>query len=64
MGLHRTVHAGESSGPSGVRDAIEYLPSTSLTTVRVPMSAGDLAVTVTPGSTAFCASVTVPVSLP
>ena len=24
-GLHRTVHAGESSGPSGVRDAIEYL---------------------------------------
>jgi adenosine deaminase len=24
-GLHRTVHAGESSGPEGVRDAIEYL---------------------------------------
>jgi adenosine deaminase len=25
MGLHRTVHAGESSGPTGVWDAIEYL---------------------------------------
>jgi adenosine deaminase len=25
MGLHRTVHAGESSGPDGVRDAIELL---------------------------------------
>jgi adenosine deaminase len=25
LGLHRTVHAGESSGPSGVRDALEYL---------------------------------------
>jgi adenosine deaminase len=24
-GLHRTVHAGESSGPEGVRDALEYL---------------------------------------
>jgi adenosine deaminase len=24
-GLHRTVHAGESSGPDGVRDALEYL---------------------------------------
>ena len=24
-GLHRTVHAGESSGPEGVRDAITYL---------------------------------------
>jgi adenosine deaminase len=24
-GLHRTVHAGESSGPQGVRDALEYL---------------------------------------
>jgi adenosine deaminase len=24
-GLHRTVHAGESSGPEGVRDAIEFL---------------------------------------
>jgi adenosine deaminase len=23
--LHRTVHAGESSGPDGVRDALEYL---------------------------------------
>src|SRR5213079_2343117 len=23
--LHRTVHAGESSGPEGVRDALEYL---------------------------------------
>jgi adenosine deaminase len=25
MGLHRTVHAGESSGPEGVRDAVDYL---------------------------------------
>jgi adenosine deaminase len=25
MGLHRTVHAGESSGPSGVWDALEFL---------------------------------------
>ena len=24
-GLHRTVHAGESSGPEGVRDALEFL---------------------------------------
>lgn len=24
-GLHRTVHAGESSGPEGVRDALDYL---------------------------------------
>jgi adenosine deaminase len=24
-GLHRTVHAGESSGPQGVRDALEFL---------------------------------------
>jgi adenosine deaminase len=24
-GIHRTVHAGESSGPEGVRDAIDYL---------------------------------------
>jgi adenosine deaminase len=24
-GFHRTVHAGESSGPEGVRDALEYL---------------------------------------
>jgi adenosine deaminase len=24
-GLHRTVHAGESSGPDGVRDALEFL---------------------------------------
>jgi adenosine deaminase len=24
-GLHRTVHAGESSGPDGVRDALDYL---------------------------------------
>jgi adenosine deaminase len=24
-GLHRTVHAGESSGPEGVRDALNYL---------------------------------------
>jgi adenosine deaminase len=24
-GLHRTVHAGESSGPEGVRDALQYL---------------------------------------
>lgn len=24
-GIHRTVHAGESSGPEGVRDALEYL---------------------------------------
>lgn len=24
-GLHRTVHAGESSGPQGVRDALDYL---------------------------------------
>jgi adenosine deaminase len=24
-GMHRTVHAGESSGPEGVRDALEYL---------------------------------------
>ena len=24
-GLHRTVHAGESSGPEGVRDALHYL---------------------------------------
>ena len=26
-GLRRTVHAGESSGPEGVRDAIELLGS-------------------------------------
>jgi adenosine deaminase len=25
VGLHRTVHAGESSGPEGVRDALEFL---------------------------------------
>jgi adenosine deaminase len=25
MGLHRTVHAGESSGPAGVWDAVEFL---------------------------------------
>lgn len=24
-GLHRTIHAGESSGPEGVRDALDYL---------------------------------------
>jgi adenosine deaminase len=24
-GLHRTVHAGESSGPEGVRDALQFL---------------------------------------
>jgi adenosine deaminase len=24
-GVHRTVHAGESSGPEGVRDALEFL---------------------------------------
>ena len=24
-GLHRTVHAGESSGPEGIRDALEFL---------------------------------------
>jgi adenosine deaminase len=24
-GIHRTVHAGESSGPEGVRDALDYL---------------------------------------
>jgi adenosine deaminase len=24
-GIHRTVHAGESSGPEGVRDAVEFL---------------------------------------
>jgi adenosine deaminase len=24
-GIHRTVHAGESSGPEGVRDALEFL---------------------------------------
>ena len=41
-----------------------YLPSASVTVVRVPISAGDVAVTVTPGNTAPCASVTVPASRP
>ncbi len=52
-----------SYGPEG-SEAIEYLPSPSVTVVRTPMSDGDFAVTVTPGSTAPCASVTVPVKRP
>src|SRR6185503_2632617 len=52
-----------SYGPDG-SDAIEYLPSPSVTVVRTPINDGDLAVTVTPGSTAPCASVTLPVSRP
>src|SRR5262245_9106334 len=44
--------------------ANRYLPSASVTAWRVPMSAGDVTVTVTPGRTAPCASVTVPLSRP
>ncbi len=52
-----------SYGPDGSA-AIEYLPSPSDTVERTPMSAGDFAVTVTPGSTPPCASLTVPVRRP
>src|SRR5829696_5307342 len=52
-----------SYGPDG-SDAIEYLPSASDTVVRWPISAGDFAVTVTPGNTPPWASVTVPVKRP
>ena len=44
--------------------AMEYLPSDSVTTVRVPCKDGDRAVTVTPGRMALCESVTVPVIRP
>ena len=39
------------------------MPFPSLTVVCAPMSAGDVAVTVTPGSTAPCASFTIPMRL-
>ena len=52
-----------SYGPDG-SEAIEYMPSLSDTTLRVPMSAADFAVTVTPGSTPPCGSLIVPVSRP
>src|SRR6185295_11718867 len=41
-----------------------YLPSASVTVVRAPICDGDVAVTVTPGSTAPWASLTVPVRRP
>jgi len=41
-----------------------YRPSGCVTVVCPPISAGDVAVTVVPGSTALCASVTMPVMRP
>src|SRR5437667_5431526 len=41
-----------------------YFPSASVTVVRLPINDGDVAVTVTPGSTAPCASLTVPLRRP
>ncbi len=52
-----------SYSPEG-RGAIEYLPSAPVTTDRTPIKDGERAVTVTPGRTAFWASVTVPVKRP
>src|SRR5262245_60818169 len=42
----------------------KYRPSASVFVVRLPIKAGDVTVTVTPGITAPCASVTMPVSRP
>src|SRR5262245_7450434 len=52
-----------SYSPEG-NAAIEYAPSASDTTDLTPISEGDLAVTVTPGSTAPCATVPVAVHRP
>src|SRR5207344_1479889 len=46
------------------KDGKRYFPSASVTDTCVPINAGDDAVTVTPGNTAPCASVTVPVNRP
>jgi adenosine deaminase len=47
QGLHRTVHAGESSGPEGVRDALDYLYAEridhGIRAVDDPMLVADLA---------------------
>src|SRR5258708_3651119 len=50
--------------PPGGTPGSRYVPSTPVTVVRAPCSAGLVAVTVTPGSTAPLESVTLPVSDP
>ncbi len=68
MPLRLTVWKPDSSNVSSYSPegsaANEYFPSPEVTTERVPMREGDVAVTVTPGRTAFCVSVTVPTRRP